>query len=154
MKKTISILLLASLFISCEKEDDDFTLEEKEAVAINISPKETRWFLRDPIDSVVIKLSGGVPPYVITERPGFSSKAIIRGNELHVFPNNFSGGDPFNLSGYDFINIGDNVGNSNTFNIYIEYQRYWYTDSLLSLSSLGDTGIKVNSFELQLAEYD
>lgn len=154
MKKAIPILLLSLFFLSCEKEDDDLTLEESKTATITLSPNETKWFLREPSDSIRVLLNGGVAPYVIKDRPGFSSKAIIRGNELHVFPNHFTGGDPFNLSGYDFINIEDNLGNSNTFNIYVEYQKYWYTDSLLSISSQGDTAIKVSSFELELAEYD
>lgn len=156
MKKAFPILFLSLFFLSCEKEDDEPTLEESEHSVIQFSPSQTDWFLRDYPDSVVVKLSNGEPPYVIAERPGFSSKAIIKGNELHIFPLSFNSSisNEAERIGYDFLIIQDNNGNTNQFNIKVNLQKYLYVDSNITFNLSGDTSVSISHIPNVYANYD
>ncbi|MAC94024.1 MAG: hypothetical protein CMC96_00845 [Flavobacteriales bacterium] len=156
MKKIISILLISISILSCEKENEEPTLGDSKQSTIQFSPNNTNWFLREYPDSVVVKLSGGEPPYVITERPGFSSKAIIKGNELHIFPLSFNSSlsSESERIGYDFLIVQDNYGNTNQFNIKIDLQKYRYIDSSLTFNISGDTSVKITQPPHVYANYD
>jgi len=143
MKKLLGLLFIFSILSACQDDDDsagDTIVVFPPKSVIQFTPAETAWFLREAPDSVTIRISGGTAPYVITERPAFSSKVKIVGSNLIIYPNDLTFGPTFD-HGNDFVNIRDNNGNENTFNINVEYQFYTYQIKNFQYDVDGDTSI-------------
>jgi hypothetical protein len=162
MQKTITFILIFSfIFLNSCQEDEDEPTEpqiqylEEETATIRFNPSKATWFLRSAPDSVKISLTGGKPPYIIKERPAFSSKAVIDGNHLIVYPNPYDSQQGVNgFLGYDFVNVEDNKGNVNSFNIKVNHEYYKYADSTFSLQVTGDTAFNFSDFYFNRAHYD
>lgn len=151
-----ALLVLAVILTlsACEKENDAYTEPRSKTEVIRFSPESASWFVRESPDSLIVEISGGSPPYTIKERPSFSSQAIIRNNQLIIFPKNalYWVFNDHNL-GFDFVSIKDNYGNVNSFNIYQSYQEYYYTDSIFSITTT-DTSLDLSILNLIQAQYD
>lgn len=162
MKKLsfVKVMIVSMILVSCG--DDDETIVEIidngiQKTAIQFDPPESKWFYRSAPDSIVVNISGGVPPYHIETRPEFSAGAIIRGNELHVFP--IRGFTTFNTDaiGSDFINISDNNESIGSFNTKVNLDLYQFTNITINeLRIVGDTLVEANISDLitMRAEYD
>lgn len=153
MKVHILLLIAIIAFSSCE-EEDDVPEPKSNKSTITFSPSSAFWFVRESPDSLVVDIKGGTSPYTIKERPSFSSQAIIRNNQLILFPKRDPNWqyDDSNL-GFDFVSVRDNLGNVNSFNINQSYQEYYYTDSIFSITTT-DTSLDLSILSLFHAQYD
>ena len=137
-------LLGGLIFIlsACEDDEQGLIIDVESESIISFNPPTAVWFQRTAPDSFIVNISGGTPPYIISER-GEKIDAQVSNNKLILFPR--SNTEPFTAERKtDFINITDNAGNINTLNINLDILRYKYsTVNRVNLDLTGDTNISV-----------
>ena len=155
LNKLAVLLLLITLFHSCAEEsddDDDDNIIPKST--INFDPIESEWFVRSAPDSIVVKISGGNPPYHIAERSEFAAQSVIRNNELHLFPSQQPSNLPTQL-GFDFLTIQDNNESVKNYNLEVKLDSYNFDELIINnLEITGDTTLHYQSLFILNAIYD
>ena len=136
---TLSIISVVFLF-SCN-EDSESLEDSRIPRTIVFEPPSASWYSRGYPDSIIVKISGGIPPYSIKNRPEFSAEAKIEGENLILFPN-FDVQDPPRT---DFLVVQDNNLNIRAFNITVQSPVTYY-DSIINFSIVvaGDTSFSVS----------
>lgn len=156
MKLLIQLLFLSSQFIfmfSCVKKDNPEIIEKKVVVNNNLQTdtSQINWIIENIPDSIPIKIENGLLPYSISVAPSFSSTAVIKNDELVVFPTEFR----FAELGRDYITIADAANQELTLpiNVKTAVSPYNFFQSL-DVKILGDTTFTSNQFIIQNAFWD
>jgi len=138
------LLILSFTFSSCEDDEEQIiVVQSEEKSEIQFSQSESSWFLRQSPDSIIVGISGGLPPYRILERPEFAGSAVVRGSELHIFPSNHNFQQTFDQqTGVDFLVLSDNRDNKVSYNLNVQVDYYEYTNfEINELKITGDSSI-------------
>lgn len=132
MEKRLRSIIMVSLGLlvfgaqyACQKEGDEIVnnttlppvIEDKTA-NITFSPSSAFWYYRTQPDSILVQITNGNAPYIVIDRPEFSSDVKIHGNQLIIYPK-YAIGSPQQIYGHDFVNIQDNAGNVTSFFIEV-----------------------------------
>jgi len=148
--KSFLLLLVGILvFKSCNKDEDleriNYIYKEARKSILSFDPPEVSWYRRLPPDSIVVNISGGNPPYIITKRNEYDKlQVIIKNNQLICYPRRDFNADSMI---YDTIQILDNDGNIGSLNYTVNSltNSYHINKSSYNLKLIGTDTFQFNA---------